>query len=216
MNDIRKYMSLLENAEHSNIEKDYHTDENLDEIDDSEYVTIEDEFILPSDWNTALLHGDYSTLSDEEKKEVDKFLEEFPLANYITSDIEELGFRQYNDANKKGQDVSLYKAFKKVPKEEATDELLEAELKMGVIETENQLRHKIAKDFSKITKDLNKLNPVHKKEVSKILQTFLKDDVVDLMNVKKVFKMLENNIEETGDAYDNMATYLQYIKNVLS
>ena len=187
---------------------------NEDEDHDNDMVNIEDEFILPTHWAPALINGDYSGYEDDEIEEIEGFLDDFPIAGYIVADVEDLGFRTYNDATREAGDMSLYKAFKQVPREEATDELYESELKMGVIENERQLKHHIAKNFSSFRKMINKLGPSHKQKVSRIFMDFMKGEVVDLMKVEKLEKEISEQVEEVGDAYDEISKYLEAITNV--
>lgn len=55
-------------------------------------------YMLPTYWACALINGDYTGLSDEEKKEINNFLEQAE-GGPVDVDWETEGFYRCNDAN---------------------------------------------------------------------------------------------------------------------
>lgn len=69
------------------------------------------EFTLPCYLTCYLIYGDHSGLSDEDKTEIDSFLEK-KGAGWCASVSEDSWFSWRNDMNYMGNDVCVYKFFR--------------------------------------------------------------------------------------------------------
>ena len=94
------------------------------------------------------------------------------------------------------------------------DKLDEKDMNMGHIDTKYELKKHVANNFDHYKDNIMRLYPQDQLRTKNVFLKFLKDQNIDMEEVKDLSDTLAKKIREVGDAYDEMAQFLDIVLRV--